>query len=666
MSRVSRGILGCLFLCLIVANAARAAEGDLTDLSIEELLTVEVTSVAKKRQRVEDSAAAVFVISQEDIRRSGATRITDLFRMVPGVQVGEVDSNSVAVSARGFNERLSNKLLVLVDGRAIYRSALSGLVWDQVLVPLQEIERIEVVRGPGATLWGANAVNGVINIITKHTIDSQGGLLAARVGSTERAGGYARWGGLIGEDGAYRLYARGDVDRGLVDESGDRINDPHKSTQTGFRFDWEPNNRDAFTVQGDIHFGSFEGVVDTLNEPTLALFFPFPETDEEFFGFNALTRWARSGTEFGDFSLQAYADHLERGEFGSTISSTIFGVDFQNTLSKVGRHEIVWGANIQLTQDSGGGTFAVLGNGTESNQLFGVFLQDEIELLSEELFLNLGTKIEYNSFTGTEIQPSARLFWRPDPDLAFWGAVSRAVRTPARFEADLELVSAPIPPFTPLNPGPLPVTVVALGDDELDAETLYAFELGTRFSPLDTLSFDVAAYYNRYDNLIVQEALEPTFGPSGIVVGSIYRNAGEATSLGLEVAADWEVTEDWSLKAAYSFQEIDYRREPGLASTADRFEGLTPSHQLSFRSQYDITSDIEFDLWLRAQDEMKDVSGFVDLDARLAWRPTEFVELAIVGRNLLQTRRVDFDQGSYPAPVGRVARSVYGSVEIKF
>ncbi|MEM7237405.1 MAG: TonB-dependent receptor [Pseudomonadota bacterium] len=662
-------------LSVVLLSAVQlSAEENLTDLSLEELLTVEITSVAKKRQRVEDAAAAVFVISSEDIRRSGATRITDLFRMVPGVQVGENDSNSVAVSARGFNERFSNKLLVLVDGRAVYRSVLSGVFWDQILVPLQEIERIEVVRGPGATIWGANAVNGVINIITKHPIDTQGGTVALGGGTNELGRAYARWGGLLGDEGAFRFYARGDVREGLVDEVGDQINENARSLQSGFRVDWEPTERDSFTFQGDVQRGDFESIADISSLLTFGVTSDATlggtdlTTDEDFQGFNLLGRWARTGTAFGDFSLQIFGDFLDRGEFGASIASSVSGVEFQHTLNPASRHEIIWGANFQVTTDRVDPSIVQVGEGTEINTLFGLFAQDEIELVEDELSLTLGTKIEHNTFSGVEFQPSARLFWRPSPDLAVWGAVSRAVRTPALFEEEISTSLPPIPPFSSLNPTPSPVNVGLLGSEDLEAEELLAFEIGTRFSLPNDISIDLAAYYNRYDELIVLTQDPVAFGPEGISQTVSYANAGEARTFGAEIAAEWQVSERWALKGAYSYQNIDFREDGASIDASGRIEGLTPVHQGSIRSQFDITDDVEFDLWLRGQTGLTEsgVDGFADLDARLSWRPRPDLELSISGRNLLQSRRQDFKQSFYPAPPGQVERMVFGAVEFRF
>ncbi|MEL6476539.1 MAG: TonB-dependent receptor [Pseudomonadota bacterium] len=660
-----RLVLPALLSALLVAGPAFGEE-NLTELSIEELLTVEVTSVAKKRQRVEDAPAAVFVISSEDIRRSGATRITDLFRMVPGMQVGENETNSVAVSARGFNERFANKLLILVDGRAIYRSVLSGVFWDQVLVPLQEVERIEVVRGPGATLWGANAVNGVINIITKHPIDTQGGFVSAGVGTNELGRIYGRWGGLLGNDGAYRFYVRGDVREGLVDADGAQINENARAVQTGFRLDWEPTEQDAFTFQGDFQRGDFETIAAGGGQ-TNNFAFPASNDQEDFLGFNFLGRWTRTGTEIGDFSVQGYVDFLERGELGSDIQSIVSGFEFQHSLPTIGAHEVIWGANVQLTSDQVDGDVVGIGDGTQINTLFGMFIQDEISLIDNELSLTLGTKLEHNSFSGFEIQPSARLFWRPDERLAFWGAVSRAVRTPALFEEELRIALDPILPGTPFNPGPLPINGFILGSD-LEAEELYAFEVGTRFDVTEDLSIDVAGYANLYDNLIVLDLEPPVFAGTSIDQSVVYRNNGSAVSFGAELSADWDVTEWWRLKGAYAFQTINLRqRAPSIPATG-RIEGLTPIHQGSLRAQFDINNDVEFDLWFRGQSGTSDndISGFVDMDARLSWRPLPALELSITGRNLLQAQRPDFSQSSYPAPIGQIERSVFGLIEYRF
>ena len=651
---------------LILANllAGPAYGEELLELSIEELLTVEVTSVAKKRQRVEDAPAAVFVISSEDIRRSGATRITDLFRMVPGVHVGENETNSVAVSARGFNERFANKLLILVDGRAVYRSVLSGVFWDQILVPLQEIERIEVVRGPGATVWGANAVNGVINIITKHPVDTQGAQISVGVGTNELARVYGRWGGLLGEDGAYRFYVRGDVREGLVDGAGDQINENARSFQTGFRLDWEPTQHDAFTFQGDFQRGDFE----TISESAGIFSFPVDDVAEDFLGFNLLGRWARTRTSLGDFSVQSFVDYLERGELGTSVTSVISGMEFQHSLPKFGRHEVIWGANLQVTADRAEGGNVNIGQGFQTNTLFGLFVQDEIDLIENELSLTLGTKIEHNSFSGFEVQPSARLFWRPDEDFAVWGAVSRAVRTPALFEEELNIALDPIPPGTPLNPGPLPVNTFVLGSEDLEAEELYAFELGTRFSVSEDLSFDLAGYVNLYENLIVLDLEPPVLGPTGIDQTVSYRNNGSAIGFGMELAAEWDVTDRFRLKGAYSYQTVSLRQTAPQLTAEGRIEGLTPVHQGSLRAQFDLSQHVEFDLWFRGQSGLSDndISGFVDLDARLSWSPLPDLELSITGRNLLQSQRADFSQSDYPAPIGQIERSVFGSIEYRF
>lgn len=658
-------LISLLAATILLAHGAYA-QNNLTELSIEELLTIEVTSVAKKRQRVEDAPAAVFVITSEDIRRSGATRLTDVFRMVPGVQVGENDSNSVAVSARGFNERLSNKLLVLIDGRAIYRSVLSGVFWDQVLVPLQEIERIEVVRGPGATLWGANAVNGVINVITKHPVDTQEGLVSIGGGNNELGRVYTRWGGLLGDDGAYRFYARGDIREGLVDAEGNQINENARAIQTGFRVDWEPTGTDAFTFQGDVQRGELESIATTA-----ALIPGFPDlvSTHDYYGFNLLGRWVRSGTRYGDTSVQGFVDFLDRGELGSEISSLVAGLEFQHTLPTIGRHELIWGTNLQITVDSVEGDLVRLGEGRDVNRLFGLFVQDEIALIDEELKLTLGTKLEYNDFSGFEIQPSARLFWRPAPELAFWGAVSRAVRTPALYEDSLQIVLPPFEPGSALNPGPFPLQVGIVGSENLRAEDLYAFELGTRFDVTDAVSVDIAGYYNRYENLIVLDNDPLVFGPGGILQTVSFVNGGEATSFGAEISADWRVNDWWRLRGAYSYQNIDYTGDADTSiDSSDRFEGLTPRHQGSLRSQFDLTPEVELDFWFRTQSGLTEsgVAGYVDMDVRLGWRPRADLELSITGRNLLQGQRQDFNQSIYPSPPGQVERSVFGQIEFKF
>ncbi len=692
----------CILACAQGASGQIDAR-DLAELPLEDLLVLEVTSVGKKRQSAADAPAAVFVITQEDIRRAGVTRIVDALRMAPGLQIGEMDGNASVVTARGFGERTSNKLLVLIDGRQIYRSILGGVFWDQMTTPVQDIERIEVVRGPGATLWGANAVNGVINIITKHAIDTQGGRISATAGTREVADGYARYGGLFGDAGAWRVFGRaGARDRG-VDVDGDRLHSDTLFGVAGFRADYEPSAQEAFTLQGEVQRGRYSsatsasGALDVFGvggDLTGALPpFPLPpglsgtprlvlapgldpsvgfgdlNSEETYLGANLSLRWERSGTSLGDFGAQVYLDHLRRSELGVDFQSTLFGVDAQNVVRPFDRHEVVWGVNYLGSVDESQGEFLAFDPTGATLQTVAAFIQDEIELLDDELFFTIGAKLESNGFTKPQLQPSARLFWRPSPRLALWSAVSRATRTPARFE-DALATTIPIGTVVLDTPGgPLPLTelnAALLGNRDLDSEELIAFEVGGRVNVSRSLSFDVATYLNVYDNLVTRPAFVEV-GPTTLF-GTTFANGGEAVAYGVEVSAEWRVTDNWRLFPGFSFQEIDARSKSGAAGDVAIFEDLTPRFQFSLRSQHDLSDDLELDFWLYGQDGTANgpTPEFIDLDVRLGYRLTETVELAVTGRNLLHENRLDFRQSVYPSPPTQVGRSVFATLDVRF
>ncbi|HKX29299.1 MAG TPA: TonB-dependent receptor, partial [Blastocatellia bacterium] len=412
---------------------APAPAPDLTTATLEELMNIEITSVSKKEEKLFRSAAAIYVITQEEIRRSGLTSIPELLRLAPGLQVGRIDGNKWAITSRGFNGRLANKLLALIDGRSLYSPESAGVYWEAQLLPVEEIERIEVIRGPGGTLWGANAVNGVINIITKHAGDSQGGLLTVGSGSEEQGFVSARYDTKIGEEAFYRVYARYFKRSGLVDSIGRDANDGQTAAQGGFRLDWQLSKRDTLTVHGDIYDSHLRetSIVASLS----ALFKPPSNTQGEFMGGNVTGRWARAISDHSDLALQIYFDRSRREVYDLGERFDTLDVDLQYNLHLGRRQEIVSGIGYRLIADRTNtniGTPVQLDPKARTVQIFSGFVQDEFTLIKDHLRLTLGSKLEHNDYNGFETQPNVRLLWTPSAHQVVWAAVSRAVRTPTR------------------------------------------------------------------------------------------------------------------------------------------------------------------------------------------------------------------------------------------
>lgn len=663
---------GAIVWLLSVGAASTARANDLVQLSLEELLATEVTSVAKKRQTVSETAAAVFVISQEDIRRSAATNLPELLRMVPGIEVAKIDGNSYAITARGFNGRNSNKLLVLIDGRAVYLSQFSGVFWDMQLVPVEEIERVEVVRGPGATIWGANAVNGVINVITKHAVDSLAGRATVEANTDDSRRAYARYGWQIGDDASLRLYALGQNRTALRNSNDEEAHDPARMVQFGFRTDWEPNSQNAFTLQGDYQYGDIKSTVELgeLTPPFLSL----QTFDGGFEGANILGRWTHSWSDEEAFTLQAYWDHVEREEYDSAnIIRNLFDIDASARFVPLARHDIVLGANIRVENDDIDSSPRVIADPGERTLIwFGGYVQDDITLSPERWRLSLGSKVEYNELTGFEYQPSVRLIWTGDNGLAAWAAVSRAVRTPARFERDLALSLFVQPPMTDLNPGPLPIQFNQVANRGKESETLIAYEAGFRGTLGSSVSVDLAAFYNDYDNILTTSLGQPipvgTPIPTFFDVSTSLINAAKAEAFGLEASLDARLTPYWSVDIAGSWQHLDVDVDGANLDSAlvEQLQRSSPRAQVNVRSGLDLTNDIEANVWVRYVGDLGDdvVESYTDLDAHILWRPTSDIELRLSGENLLEPRRQEFNQPTVPA--GFIERRLRAGISVRF
>jgi iron complex outermembrane receptor protein len=640
---------------------------DLTELSLEELMDIEVTSVSKKAQPLSEAPAAVYVLTGEDIRRSGATTIADALRLVPGVEAARLDSNKWAISTRGFNGRFANKLLVLVDGRSVYTPLYSGVYWEVQDVPLDDIERIEVVRGPGGTLWGANAVNGVISIITKSAQETQGGLITVGGGTEEKLFGTVRYGGRLGEDAFYRVYAKAFDRDGSVDPTGATTNDDWEMRRTGFRIDWAPSGDDALTFQGDLYDGEAHQTV-TLPAPAL----PYSTLVEDCIsmgGGDLVLRWEHTSSDDSDMALQLYYDRAERREAMYDYRRNTVDLDFQRRCPAGDRHEFIWGLGYRVVADHlpPQGFADITDKERQTSSLFSAFVQDEIALVPDRLAFTIGSKLEHNDYTGLEHQPSARLTWTPKPQQTLWAAVSRAVRTPSRGEATAR---GTLP--GDLSLGFLPR---GIGTDDFESEELLAFELGYRVQPAAWLSLDIAAFHNDYDSLLTWESgtpfLEATPPPPHPILPMFTDNNARAESNGIELAVDCKVQGWWRLRAGYSYLEISTHlandsTDPWAVGDA---EGM-PQNTAFVHSMMNLTRDLEFDLAGRYVDSTRipwaEVSSYVELDVHLAWRPAPNLELFLVGQSLLHDQHAEAVPTMQATQVSEVERSVYAGVTWRF
>ncbi len=654
-----------LALCVGALNAPAQVAADagtnrldyLASLSLNDLL---VTSVSKKPEKQFDSAAAVFVLGNEEIVRSGARTLPDALRLVPGVQVAQMDASFSAVGARGFSGRFANKLLVLVDGRAVYTPAFGGVYWEDQNIPLESIDRIEVIRGPGGTLWGANAVNGVINIVTKDAKDTQGWVVNGGGGNFEQGFGYAQYGLKLSENANLRTYLKYDHAGPFDVTSGVPGHDRSQSLRTGLRYDWHAA-ANQITFQGDYSYGQFG---HEYTEPAFVP--PFAKTtaaNRIAKGGNALVRWTHYFEDETDLQVQAYYDHVDNREviFGYELDT--YDVDMQHRIRLPWRQELVYGFGYRLRSDESRNhdTNFVFLPSQRTQQLVSVFAQDEITLVEERLRLILGSKLEHNDYTGWEVQPNARLVWTPTPAQTIWGAVSRAIRSPGRSERDL-VINLPAAGTAP------PVIPRGFGSSNFESEILLAYELGYRVRPFSNLTLDWTGYYFDYDRLgtagIGQTLYESRPGVPLIVVPTLFGlNGGHGYTYGFEFSAEVRLDDWWHIRGGYSLLQEH------LIGNAFAGGGGDPEQQALIRSSFDVPHDVRLDLTGRYVDNFKKFSlpGYLEMDARLAWRVNKTVELAIAGRNLISPRHIEFvPETSTRTAVTQAARTVYAEITLRF
>ncbi len=665
-----------LALVLMLANVAFGAEppsravSELAQMSLEDLSNLPVSSVSKHNERFAEAPAAIFVITGEDIRRSGSTTIAEALRLAPGMEVAQLASHNWAITSRGFNNLYANKLLVLMDGRSVYTPLFSGVFWDVQDTLLEDVDRIEVIRGPGAALWGANAVNGVINIITKSAKDTQGGLITGGYGTEERGFGAVRYGGKLGDDAFYRVYAKYFNRDGSVLPSGEKNDDAWEGWRTGFRTDWEPSFQNLFTLQGDAYYGE--------EQETYLLFKPTPgqvatPTRNYVHGGNVIGRWTHSFSAESELKLQAYYDHTGRdlGWFNEDRDTGDIDAEYRVPIGE--RQSIVAGTGYRYSR-----SYNLKSNFTVSwfppdrtTHIFNAFVQDEIALVKDRLRLTLGSKFEYNDYTHWEIQPSGRLLWTPHEKHTLWGSVSRAVRTPSRADNDALITTAVSPAGGPPFFTPFPAVTTADGNPGFESEVLMAYELGYRVQPHPKLSLDLALFYNDYSRLRSFEMAAPdaSAAPAYIRFPFLFSNRLHGETYGGELAANFQMADWWHWRASYSYLQIELHKDPGSQDTSqESIEGLSPHHQVSLKSSIDLPWNLQFDTTVRYVDSLPaaGIGSYVGLDLRLGWKPWKDLDISIVAQNLLDNHHPEFPPAVIQTPQAEIERAVYGKVTFRF
>jgi iron complex outermembrane recepter protein len=626
------------------------------------MLDTPVNTVERQESTVGKTPAAVFVITNEMIRRSGAVNVPDVLRMVPGLEVAQISSNEWAISSRGFNSRYANMLLVQIDGRTVYDLSFNGVYWDVQNLMLEDVERIEVIRGPGAAIWGANAVNGVISIITKKARDTQGVLLQGGAGTMERGFTNARAGGRIGKDLYYRTYGQW-FERGQTMTQADgQADDPWRQVRSGFRMDYDASRADAMTLQGDY----YNGYSNSLSS-VASLDPPFMQTigNTHVTGENIVYRWKHTTDEDSDWTFQSYYDrtqrHQEVVQFG--VDRDLLDMDFQHRFPLGSRNDVIWGCGYRYTQDSFQNTFyqSVIPQ-NRTDHYYNYFLQDQITLMEDRWYLTAGSKFEHNPYTNFEFQPTVRLLWTPNNRQSIWGAVSRAVQTPARLTADGDFK------LFPAVTQPVPGFVTLMGNPHLLSQELLAWELGIRTQSTERFSWDLAMFYNQYDKLRgavtgtpypVPPSPQP---PDYIVYPWNTQNGPYGESYGMELATNYKVNERWRLQCAYTYLRVFLRADPNIVQLY--FPGDSPVNQIYLQSSWDLGDHWQFDLTGRYVDSLftvyGDIPSYIAMDTRLAWHDSKHLEIALVGRNLTHGYYPEFGSGSLVGP------EVYGQITWRY
>ena len=619
---------------------------DLSAISLDSLTTTDITSVARREQKLSEAAGAVFVITNEDIRRSGLTSLAEILRMAPGIAVAEVDGNKWAITTRGFNERFSDRTLFLLDGRALYSPLTSGVSWDIEQTPLADIDHIEVIRGPGATLWGANAMNGVVNIITKKSQDTLGGLVSGGSSPSGQGVSTARFGRLLGTKASYRIYGQYLSELGSPIAGGGRAADGWRNLMAGFRTDWNPQSDTSFMMAGNIYTGNQGETTSgdiSLSNP---LGTPFADTANTSGG-NALARWTRTGSQL-DTTAQIYLDETNRDELGEAAEyCKTVDLDFAQDLQIGDLHKLSWGANFRNNHDDTTGSFsASFSPANRDLQLYGGYLQDEMKTLSARLKLTAGGKIEHSFYNGFAFQPNVRAIWTPNNEASFWISIARAAATPSRIDSDVRFNAALV-----TDPQGNVTLYSHFGTNHLAPETVTAFEAGARFQVNRKISFDLATFHNEFSHFHTDEPGTPYMEtglslPPHLVIPDYVAGNDTGMARGAELWLEANPTAFWKLSASYTSMLINVNQSAGSLDfqSAGDSEGSTPRNQGQLHSFVNLPRKLEFDTAVYYVGKLTElnVKSYTRLDVRVGWRPRASLDLSVGGRNLLQAEHFEW------------------------
>jgi iron complex outermembrane receptor protein len=667
------GITGLFSVYLLLCNVAFGQGIDLTKVNLVDLMNIEVSSVSKKDQKLSRTASAVFVITEKDIQRSGATNIPDLLRMVPGLDVAQIDSSTWAISARGLNGQYSNKLLVMFDGRTVYSPMTSGVFWNSQIVPLENIERIEVIRGPGATVWGANAVNGVINIITKTSADTLGGELNSGGGTLEHGFGYVRYGGKLGGKTTYRVNSDGFERSQLVDSLGQGSCDAWHVVHGGFRLDTTPSDHDSVTLEGDAHSGvSGEGATfgPSISSPVIGTAPPLPVLSSLFSGWDLSSTWKHVVSSHSETSLQVYFDRDSRHDQDIGFGLNTVNVDFQHHLGFGERQDVVWGLSYRGTSDGTAPQSRItFSPAQKTTHLYSSFVQDEIAILPNRLYLSVGVKLEHNDYSGFGVEPTTRISWTPNERNMFWAAISQAERTPARSDADVRAAL-----FSQPEPDSPPLLITLFGNPKFKNEDIRAFEIGYRTQLSRTVSLDSAVFYNSYDHMASQEPGVPFLqnGPSSVqlVVPTYSANLEYGETHGAEVFADWHVNAHWQLSPGYSYviAHLHNYASSHDVTSAYILQESSPDHQAQLRSHVDLPRHWAWNASAYFVGSLSEqyIPSYTRLDTNVVWKPSEKLSISVVGQNLLKDRHEEFNGEYSTVSSSMIKRSSYAMLTWHF
>ena len=663
---------------LVMANETI---NDPFDLAFEDLLGIEVTSVSKHRQPLSNAPAAIYVLTNDDIIRSGATSIPQALRGVPGLHIAQIDSQKWAVSSRGFNGRYNNKLLVMIDGRTLYSPEFSGVYWEVQDTLMADIERIEIIRGPSAAMWGANAVNGVINITTKHSADTMGGYVELGAGDYEQALSGFRYGGKVTDNITARAYAKGFKRDSLEHHSQDispitqlLISDVDKNNdwhhmQAGGRMDIQISPESSLTLSADL----YDSEMNQLSQYPSAdapPFYSFALNDDiDNRGLNILANYTKALSADSEYGLKVYYDYTSRKEFLTHFTTDTIDLDFHHQFKFRQDHNVIWGLGYRHISDELLDSPIVTSSAppqTNTN-LWSAFIRDEVTLINDELWLTLASRVEHNSYTDIEVQPNLRLMWKLNNQHKLWSSISYAVRTPSRGEVNS--ISSPM--IYPPNPlAPLPTKLLLKGDDNYKSEELLSYEVGYRFTPTSSISVDSTAFYNDYDQLrsISNEAIDFSKFPNYLIQPTHYANGHAGHNYGFELSNQWIASDSLKFKLNYAYTRNEFDQEQPQNTD-------TPKHIASLLADWRITKSLTFDATWRYVDSVEildivnmstvELDSYHGVDLGIHWQISPAVSVNAYGKNLFNTHHVEYETELYQLPA-RVEASYYGKITLKF